>query len=88
VSEGLRTLAGGLLYFENPAQISGIKRADEGTRTPGLLITSELFLLDEQPPPHFLSLRSVNWTAAKVKVGTICVHLVSDTKKLEEPITI
>jgi hypothetical protein len=34
--------------------------------------TSELFLLEKQPAPHFLGLRPIYWTATKVKVSTIC----------------
>ena len=34
------------------------------------LTTCELFLLEEQPAPHFLGLGPIYWTATKVKVGT------------------
>ena len=61
------------------------KRAEERTRTAYLLITRELFLLDEKPPLHLLGLRPVYWTATKVKVGTICVYVVANSRKLEAP---
>jgi hypothetical protein len=54
---------------------------DERTRTAFLLITSALFLLDEQPALDHLGLRPVYWTATKVKVGTICVHVLSNSRK-------
>ena len=50
-----------------------------------LLITNELFLLAEQPASHFLGLRSVYWTATKVKVGTTCVRVLSNSRKFETP---
>jgi hypothetical protein len=62
-------------------QIETIERADERTRTACLLITSALFLLDEQPALDHLGLRPVYWTATKVKVGTICVHVLSNSRK-------
>ncbi len=64
------------------------ERADERTRTADLLITRELFLLDEQPALHYLGLRLLYWTATKVKVGTICAYVLSNFRELEEPITI
>ena len=48
------------------------RRADSN-RLP-LLITSELSLLDENHALHHVDLRSIYWTATKVKVGTICVY--------------
>jgi hypothetical protein len=54
---------------------------DERTRTAGPLITSELFLLDEQPALHHLDLRPVYWTATNVQAGTIWVHVLSNTRK-------
>jgi hypothetical protein len=57
------------------------KGADERTRTADLLITSELFQLDEQPAPHLFDFRPVYRTAIKVQVGTICVHVLSNTRK-------
>jgi hypothetical protein len=48
--------------------------------------TSELFLLEEQPAPHFLGLRLIYWSATKVKVGTMCVHVLSNTSEHKIPI--
>ena len=48
--------------------------------------TSELFLLEEQPAPQFLGLRLIYWTATKVKAGTMCVHVLSNTSGHKIPI--
>ncbi len=76
---------GGIPAFTLPStfylQIGTFWRADERTRTADLLITSELFLLDEQPALHLFDLRPVYRTAIKVQVGTICVHVLSNTRK-------
>ena len=61
-------------------------RADERTRTAFLLTTSELFLLEEQPAPHFLGLRPIYWSATKVKVGTICGYVLSNISRHKVPI--
>jgi hypothetical protein len=59
---------------------------DEWTRIADLLIRRELFLLDEKRALHLLSFRPVYWTATDVKVGTICVHVLSNARTLETPI--
>jgi hypothetical protein len=66
-------------------QIVTKRRADERTRTADLLITSELFLLDEQPILHHLGLRRVYWTVTNVKVGTTCVGVLSNSRESDSP---
>jgi hypothetical protein len=63
-------------------------RADERTRTADLEAPYErAVLLDEQPALAHLGLRLVYWTATKVKVSTICVHVLSNSRRLETPKT-
>jgi hypothetical protein len=67
------------------AYLRAKKRADERTRTADLLITRELFLLDEKRALHLLSFRPVYWTATNVKVGTICVRVLSNARIYRSP---
>ena len=62
------------------------KRADERTRTADLLITSELILLVEQSTLHQLGLERIYRTVTTVKVGTICVDLVSNSSGYRETV--
>ena len=46
-----------------------------------------LFLVDEKRALYLLDLRRVYWTATNVKVDTICVHVVANSREFENPRT-
>jgi hypothetical protein len=62
--------------------LPAVKSQGVRTRTADLLITSVLFLLEEQPAPQFLGLRLIYWSATNVEASTICGSVLSNTSGL------